>query len=438
MKTWSALLLLGLLGTLGSAWGTDTEPRSAARPLQANASTAPWVHRRGRRAGECANGRHRDEGSRLCCLSCPAGFYRHAPCTDRDKWHHCRQCQPGTFLEHSNYMRSCEKCDSCDESLLQVVVRTCTPSSRTQCGCPGGHYKSRDSLCRPCTLCQHRPVNSNCSGVDDTVCGDCLSGFYEDEQKVCQPYERQPGGSPLGAIKGGVSPLMYMVACLALVLSLLAAAGIRSFRHRRREQSVLHTGDSADPKPACPSSGCEGLVVISDGPAESEACVNAVPPCAGSQSDHRTPPCTLHPPPTAAPPLWCGSMLYCIIDVVPARRWKEFVRTLPLPDEEMERAELEAGPVLREQQYMMLKRWTQRQGAGLHCVYNTLHSMDLPDCTETLRERLGERERQSQGAGLHCVYNTLHSMDLPDCTETLRERLGERDTESGSGTSLCL
>ncbi|XP_058876249.1 tumor necrosis factor receptor superfamily member 1A-like isoform X2 [Acipenser ruthenus] len=363
MKTWSVLLLLGLLGTLGSAWGTDTEPRSAARPLQANASTAPWVHRRGRRAGECADGRHMDEGSGLCCLSCPAGFYRHAPCTDRDKWHHCRQCQPGTFLEHSNYMRSCEKCDSCDESLLQVVVRTCTPSRRTQCGCPGGHYKSRDSLCRPCTPCQHRPVNSNCSGVDDTVCGDCLSGFYEDEQKVCQPYERQPGGSPLGAIKG----------------------------------------DSADPKPACPSSGCEGLVVISDGPAESEACVNAVPPCAGSQSDHRTPPCTLHPPPTAAPPLWCGSMLYCIIDVVPARRWKEFVRTLPLPDEEMERAELEAGPVLREQQYMMLKRWTQRQGAGLHCV-----------------------------------YNTLHSMDLPDCTETLRERLGERDTESGSRTSLCL
>ncbi|XP_041130010.1 tumor necrosis factor receptor superfamily member 25 [Polyodon spathula] len=369
---------------------------------------------RGRRAGECGVGRHRDEGSGLCCLSCPAGFYRHAPCTDPAERHHCQQCQPGTFLEHSNYMRGCEKCDSCDKSLLQVVVRACTSSSRTQCGCPGGYYQSRDSLCRPCTPCQHRPqprpslltllffVSAVGSRVDDTVCGDCLSGYREDEQKVCLP--RQPGGPPNETQQRAVT-----VACLALVLSLLAAVGFRSFRHRRREQSVLHTGDPAEHKPASPS-GSECLVVISNGPAESEGCVNAVPPCAGDRSDCRTPPRTLHPPPTAAPPLWCGSMLYCIIDAVPARRWKEFVRMLPLSDEEMERAELEAGPVFREQQYAMLKCWTLREGAGLHTVYNTLHSMDLPDCTETLRERLGERERE--GAGLHTLLHYDGSVEI--------------------------
>ncbi|MGH0162661.1 UNVERIFIED_CONTAM: hypothetical protein FKN15_043124 [Acipenser sinensis] len=106
------------------------------------------------------------------CDSCDEScFYRHTRCTDPDERHHCRQCRPGTFLEHSNYMRSCEKCDSCDESLLQVVVRTCSPSSRTQCGCPGGYYKSRDSLCRPCTPCQHRPVNSNCRYTEEGLGG---------------------------------------------------------------------------------------------------------------------------------------------------------------------------------------------------------------------------------------------------------------------------
>uniref|UniRef100_A0A2K6FH26 TNF receptor superfamily member 25 n=1 Tax=Propithecus coquereli TaxID=379532 RepID=A0A2K6FH26_PROCO len=100
------------------------------------------------------------------------------------------------------------------------------------------------------------------------------------------------------------------------------------------------------------------------------------------------------PAPSPAPPagsaaaaLQPGSQLYDVMDAVPARRWKEFVRTLGLREAEIEAVEVEIGR-FRDQQYEMLKRWRQQQPAGLGAVYAALERMGLDGCAEDLRSRL--------------------------------------------------
>ncbi|XP_021099038.1 tumor necrosis factor receptor superfamily member 25 [Heterocephalus glaber] len=98
----------------------------------------------------------------------------------------------------------------------------------------------------------------------------------------------------------------------------------------------------------------------------------------------------LSPAPSAGSPaamLQPGPQLYDIMDAVPARRWKEFVRTLGLREAEIEAVEVEIGR-FRDQQYEMLKRWRQQQPAGLGAVYAALERMGLDGCAEDLRHRL--------------------------------------------------
>uniref|UniRef100_A0A674JRS9 Death domain-containing protein n=1 Tax=Terrapene triunguis TaxID=2587831 RepID=A0A674JRS9_9SAUR len=82
-----------------------------------------------------------------------------------------------------------------------------------------------------------------------------------------------------------------------------------------------------------------------------------------------------------------GSKLYDIINTVPVRRWKEFMRVLELHDGEIEVVELEFAHV-RDQQYEMLKRWYQQKNATLESIFSALERMELAGCAEELRQRL--------------------------------------------------
>lgn len=102
------------------------------------------------------------------------------------------------------------------------------------------------------------------------------------------------------------------------------------------------------------------------------------------------PPPPLSPAPPAgwaAATLQLGPQFYDVMDAVPARRWKEFVRTLGLREAEIEAVEVEVGR-FRDQQYEMLKRWRQQQPAGLGAIYAALERMGLDGCAEDLRSRL--------------------------------------------------
>ncbi|XP_020950921.1 tumor necrosis factor receptor superfamily member 25 isoform X8 [Sus scrofa] len=100
-----------------------------------------------------------------------------------------------------------------------------------------------------------------------------------------------------------------------------------------------------------------------------------------------SPPSPAPPAGSAASTLQPGPQLYDVMDAVPARRWKEFVRTLGLREAEIEAVEVEVGR-FRDQQYEMLKRWRQQQPAGLAAVYAALERMGLDGCAEDLRSRL--------------------------------------------------
>lgn len=95
--------------------------------------------------------------------------------------------------------------------------------------------------------------------------------------------------------------------------------------------------------------------------------------------------------PSAAPEprsaLLQGSQLYAVIDVVPVRRWKEFMRMLELREAEIELVELEVTHI-RDQQYEMLKRWCQQTSATLDHVFAALERMELAGCAEALRQSL--------------------------------------------------
>ncbi|NXX73080.1 TNR25 factor, partial [Spizella passerina] len=82
-----------------------------------------------------------------------------------------------------------------------------------------------------------------------------------------------------------------------------------------------------------------------------------------------------------------GSQLYAVIDVVPVRRWKEFMRMLELREAEIELVELEVVHI-RDQQYEMLKRWCQQTSATMDHVFAALERMELAGCAEALRQSL--------------------------------------------------
>lgn len=92
-------------------------------------------------------------------------------------------------------------------------------------------------------------------------------------------------------------------------------------------------------------------------------------------------------PPEPCAALLQGSQLYAVIDAVPVRRWKEFMRVLELREAEIELVELEVAHI-RDQQYEMLKRWCQQTSATLDRVFAALEHMDLGGCAEALRRSL--------------------------------------------------
>lgn len=92
-------------------------------------------------------------------------------------------------------------------------------------------------------------------------------------------------------------------------------------------------------------------------------------------------------PPEPHGALLQGSQLYTIINAVPVRRWKEFMRVLELREAEIELVELEVAHI-RDQQYEMLKRWCQQTSATLDRVFAALERMELAGCAEELRRSL--------------------------------------------------
>ncbi|XP_008565243.1 PREDICTED: tumor necrosis factor receptor superfamily member 25 [Galeopterus variegatus] len=368
----------------------------------------------------------------LCCRGCPAGHYLKDPCWKPCGDSTCLPCPQGTFLSWENHHeRHCIRCQACDEQASQVALQNCSTVTDTRCGCEPGRFAecsfrqcvaSSPFRCRPCSDCGalHRHTQLPCSDRD-AACGTCLPGFYE-HGGGCVSCPTSTLGScpePCVAVCGWRQMFWVQVLLAGLLVLLLLGATLTYAYCCCQPQKPMVPVDEAEmealtPPPATHLSLSDGTHTFLVPPSSSEkVCTvqlvgnNWTPDSTQTQeapcpqvawSWDQLPSRALGPPPESAlspaPPagspaaaLQPGPQLYDVMDAVPARRWKEFVRTLGLREADIEAVEVEIGR-FRDQQYEMLKRWRQQQPAGLGAVYAALERMGLDGCAEDLRSRL--------------------------------------------------
>ncbi|KAM9630140.1 tumor necrosis factor receptor superfamily member 25 isoform 2-T2 [Morphnus guianensis] len=385
------------------------------------------------------------DGRAPCHPTVPTGTFLHSPCSSRFNDSVCAACPAGTFSAQPNTFLECQACYECDRqgelvaccaaprrtaqrctvpclssTAFQSVLSNCSATSNVACGCEPGRF--RDCLdercsefsCRQCQPCTGRLIQRLCSEAQDALCGSCKPDFYAEggECRPCSASTPETCGKECQRVCGGSggrgSGLEYILLALTGPLFL----GALAIYHKRKRLRHDALGDSPLPMPqaAAPAAGAVAAPWYQvsargwDSLHRTRPCspqVTALASDAVKQSpEHRAllreqPGGAARPggevePPSAPEPrgaLLQGSQLYAVINAVPVRRWKEFMRVLELREAEIELVELEVAHI-RDQQYEMLKRWCQQTSATLDRVFAALERMELAGCAEALRRSL--------------------------------------------------
>ncbi|XP_027626451.1 tumor necrosis factor receptor superfamily member 25 isoform X2 [Tupaia chinensis] len=299
----------------------------------------------------------------------------------------------------------------------QVALENCSAVADTDCGCEPGWFveclvsqciDSSPFECLPCLDCGalHRHTQRPCSGRDTSHCGTCLPGFYEhgEDCVICPTSTLGSCPEPCAALCGWRQMFWVQVLLAGLAVPLLLGATL-TYAYRRCRPPKPRVPDKArreiliSPQAThSPPSNSVHTVLMPASSSEKVCTVQLVgnswmPSSPQTQETPYSPAmCSWEPMPSRAlgsltAVLQPGPQLYDVVDAVPVRRWKEFVRTLGLREAEIEAVEVEISR-FRDQQYEMLKRWRQQQPAGLGAVYAALERMGLDGCAEDLRSRL--------------------------------------------------
>ncbi|CAM9739502.1 unnamed protein product [Bubo scandiacus] len=402
---------------------------------------------RPRRHVPCPPGMTWMKGAGRCCAQCPAGTFLLTPCSRLSNDSVCTACPAGTFRTQPNTFPECEACHECDHDAFQSVLSNCSATSNVACGCKPGRF--RDCLddrcsefsCRQCQPCTGRLIQRPCSEAQDTLCGSCKPDFYAEGgecrpchtstletcskecQLVCggsgrgvgrQGWGWWHGGHCVGQLTGSL-PLLLAGSGLEYVLLAFTGPlflGALAIYHKRKR--LRHGALAGSPLPMAPAAtptagaaatpwyqvsarGWDSLrwsrpcspqvmehVAGMAGPSTERRALLREQPSGAARPGGKVEPSA---PPEPRGALLQGSQLYAVIDAVPVRRWKEFMRVLELREAEIELVELEVAHI-RDQQYEMLKRWCQQTSATLDRVFTALERMELAGCAETLRRSL--------------------------------------------------
>ncbi|KAM6173675.1 tumor necrosis factor receptor superfamily member 25 isoform 2-T2 [Erethizon dorsatum] len=368
------------------------------------------------------------------CLPCPQGTF-----LARENHYnaHCTRCQACDEEAFQVALENCSavadtRCGCAPGWLVDCSVKPCMANSPFQClqclDCmapdhhtpmPCEYPHATPFSCTPFSALTHTVSWTAGSGRDNS-CGPCPPGFYENSDG-CTSCPTSILGScpePCAAVCGwrpmfwvqvlvagllvpfllGVTLIYLYWCCQPHKLVVPDKAGTEALTPP--QASHLSPPDSAHALLAPPGNSGKVCTVQLVGnswtpgsPQTQEVPCQQVPQSwdqLPSQALGSLPAPPLSPAPPAGSPaavLQPGPQLYDVMDAVPARRWKEFVRTLGLREAEIEAVEVEIGR-FRDQQYEMLKRWRQQQPAGLGAVYAALERMGLDGCAEDLRLRL--------------------------------------------------
>ncbi|XP_027241685.1 tumor necrosis factor receptor superfamily member 25 isoform X2 [Cricetulus griseus] len=388
---------------------------------------------------DCARDSQKRYGP-FCCRGCPEGHYMKTSCTEPCGNATCLPCPRGTFLTWGNHFKSdCTRCQACDEMAFQVTLENCSAVSDTRCGCQSGLVCSTEP-CRegspfPCFSCSDCAALPTPAILRDQAEGGPQDGspyLLQGGEGIRQSWTalspaRTPfaGVSTESALKPQTQPAapeagsgvvlwvqLLLGASFLLGPTLIClycrcqpckpvvpdTAGMETLTSP--QTTHLSASDSAHTLLAPQDSGkvCTTVQLLGNnwtpGLSHTQEVACSQSPQPWNQLPNRTLGLPLTPALSPAPPsgspaamLQPGPQLYDVMDAVPARRWKEFVRTLGLREAEIEAVEVEICR-FRDQQYEMLKRWRQQQPAGLGAIYAALERMGLEGCAEDLRSRL--------------------------------------------------
>ncbi|NWI66822.1 TNR25 factor, partial [Todus mexicanus] len=357
----------------------------------------------------CPAGMNWIEAAQRCCAQCPAGMFLVSPCSSHGNDTVCKACSDGTFRAQPNTLPKCQACYECDRQAFQTVLSNCSATSNVACGCEPGRFRDcldercSDFSCRQCQPCPGRHIQRPCSEAQDTLCGSCKPDHYA-EGGECRPCHRttpETCGQECQRVCGGSgsqdSGLEYIVLALTgpLFLGALAIYHKRKrLRHDAPAGSSLPVAHVATPTCQVSAHRWDNLCCTR---LPSSQVMEHAPGMARHGPEHQAllqkQPGSVAQPSGKVEPveprgaLLQGSQLYAVIDAVPVRRWKEFMRVLELREAEIELVELEVAHI-RDQQYEMLKRWCQQTSATLDRVFAALERMDLAGCAEALRRSL--------------------------------------------------
>ncbi|NWT70845.1 TNR25 factor, partial [Prunella himalayana] len=378
------------------------------------------------------------------CVACPAGTFRTQPNT-LSECQACYECdQHGELAPHHTVLCHAVPCRAAHHLLsaaFQSVLSNCSATSNIACGCEPGRFRvcldkqCSEFSCQKCQSCPGRLIQRPCSEEQDTLCdSSCKPDFYR-EGDECLPCHTHPVdtcgkecqqvcGSSSNQGMGTMGP--GSVVCshragqlMGMLLLLLSGSGLEYillgltgplflgalaiYHKRKRFWHDTLTGGSHPPAQGAPSMAgaaatprCQFNTQRWDNlcwpqprsPQGTERATGTAKQSLKYQALLRKPDeGELSAPPEPRGALLQGSQLYAVIDVVPVRRWKEFMRMLELREAEIELVELEVAHI-RDQQYEMLKRWCQQTSATLDRVFAALERMELAGCAEALRQSL--------------------------------------------------
>ncbi|XP_047213286.1 tumor necrosis factor receptor superfamily member 1A isoform X2 [Girardinichthys multiradiatus] len=359
----------------------------------------------------------------LCLSICLPGTYKVGSCENGK--HLCKQCSAGTFTAINNTIERCLRCSPC----AMGAKKQCTTTSNVVCKCKDGSFY-QNAECENCSTANdfdNEDFMEMCSPCRRTSCmgnPECkkkcnfppnITAKMSASTASTTPKSGQIPSTPLKTLNPteNKAPKDYnlfvwlsFVAAIFLVLFwflLLFCRNLLRNEHvlpcwtTKKDLARLPQEPSFNEQRShhCGSPTTLAFAFSEETPMmplcqEPSAHINGHMQRGVHSNAKRYEQCNR----------WPAIVLYAIIKEVPLRRWKEFLRLLAVPDQQMERVELETCLGSIEKQYQMLRLWSQRSSASLSDVYSSLHHMDLSGCAQQLQEnleRLEWRPEEKQG-----------------------------------------
>ncbi|XP_018530004.1 tumor necrosis factor receptor superfamily member 9a [Lates calcarifer] len=132
--------------------------------------------------GQTARGcmKWKQDGNNVCCEACYPGHHLVKTCGQSPK-DLCVPCEPGTYTLDTKPLK-CNRCTQCIG--VQVLVKSCTATSNTQCGCKDG-LTCGDNSCSFCT----DKCDKGYEPTKDRSCRPCPEGTFNDQiHQMCKPW----------------------------------------------------------------------------------------------------------------------------------------------------------------------------------------------------------------------------------------------------------